>query len=372
MAKQEEYTLGVEEEYQLVDPETGALRSRADRVLPEVQEEIGEEAQHEVHLSQVEAITPVCRTLAEVRSEIVRLRGSVIEAAKGEGLVAAAAGTHPFSDWRDQAVTPKPRYQGLVRDYGQIMRDLVIFGCHVHIGLEDPELGVEVLNRTRASLAPLLALAASSPYWLGADTGYASYRTALWSRMPMSGPPAAFGSREEYDGLIGALVSAGVIKDSTNIYWDIRLPAKVPTVEFRVTDVCTLVDEAVLIAGLARALVRTSIEQAALGEPYLHPRPELVRAAQWRAARYGLEGELIDVRAQQTIPAGELIGDFLSRLRDALEAAGDWDEVSSLVRRTLEEGNSATRQRRAYERRGRMEDVVDLVSEETARGVVPG
>ena len=362
------WTVGVEEEYQILDAATGALRPRGGDVLSSAQEALGDEVQPELKLSQVETASPVCGTLADVRAAIVAGRRGVIEAAAAHGCRIAAAGTHPFSDWHAQPVTPKDRYQRTMVDFGLLAREHVIFGCHVHVGLADREAAVRVLNRARAWLSPLLALAANSPFWLGEETGYASYRTEIWSRWPMAGPPLPFASYADYCSLIGTLVATGDVIDATRIYWDVRLPEKVPTIEFRVTDVCMAVDEAVMIAGLTRALVRTCHEQALRDEPFAPVRHELLRIAHWHAARYGLEADLIHPVGGR-VPAGQLIETFLVLLRDALEAAGDWDEVAGLVRETLRRGNGAARQRAAFARAGRWEDVTQLIVAETAAGV---
>jgi len=367
--KAADFTIGIEEEYQILHPQTRELHSRQDRVLPRAQRALGGEIQPELYQAQIEMATPVCRTLADVRAGIVRERRGVIAAAEREGFRIAAAGTHPFSRLDAQVITPKERYRRIAETYQHLARELVIFGCHVHVGLDDHEALVPVLNRLRVWLTPLLALSSNSPFWLGADTGYASYRSELWGRWPMAGPPGLFASRAEYDALMQALVATGSIDDATNIYWDARLPEKVKTVEVRVADVCMTVDEAVMIAGLTRALVRTCYAAAWRDEPFVPARSELLRTAHWRAARHGLEGDLIDVVGGRAFPAGELIDTFLAYVRPALEEQGDWDEVSSLVRDTVRRGTGAARQREAYRRAGRIEDIVDLVVAETARGV---
>jgi carboxylate-amine ligase len=210
-----------------------------------------------------------------------------------------------------------------------------------------------------------LALAANSPFWLGRDTGYASYRTEIWRRWPMAGTPQEFGSRSEYDALVETLIATGSVGDATKIYWDLRPSARYETLEFRVTDVCLTVDEAVMIAGLARALTRACYGQAVRGEPRARVRPELLRAAKWRAARYGLDADLIDAEQGQAVAAHELIERLLARLRDALEEDGAWDEVSELVRATLRRGNGAARQRAAFARAGSLEEVVGFIVAET-------
>jgi carboxylate-amine ligase len=364
-----DFSIGVEEEYQIVDPVTRELRPRAGRVLPRAREAVGDEVTNELFLSQIEVGTPVCRTLTDVRTELVRLRKAVIEAARKEGSRIAASGTHPFSHWGGQPITPKPRYWELADDFQQLAREQLICGCHVHVGIADPEAVIQVMNRARAWLAPILALSANSPFWLGVDTGYASYRSNLFGRFPMTGTPHHFDSRAEFDELVASLQSAGVVEDGSFLYWDARPSSHVRTLEFRVADVCMAVDEAVLVAGLTRALARTCHGEWSSRMPYVPVRPELVRAASWRASRFGLEGELIDVRARRSVPARELVRGLLEQLRPRLEEAGDWDEVRELVHRVETLGNGARRQREALARSGRMEDVVDLILEETERGV---
>jgi glutamate---cysteine ligase / carboxylate-amine ligase len=365
----EDYTLGVEEEYQIIDPETRSLSPNGGAVVRRAQQELGEEhIAPEFRTSQVEVMTPICRTLAEARAELLRLRRCVIGAAAGEGCQVAAASTHPFSHWKDQPVTPKDRFREIVEREQQLAEEQVVFGFHVHIGLEGRKTAVEVINRARVWLAPILALSASSPFWLGRDTGYASYRTQVWSRLPTAGPPAPFTSLAEHDALVKALVETGSALDVASVYWDIRLPERLETVEIRVADVCSRIDEAVMLAGLARALVRTCRERAQRGEPYPRARPELLRAAHWAASRHGLDAGLVDVEAGRTAPAREVIEKLLAFARPALEEHGDWEEISTLVRDVLELGNGARRQRRANERPGRLEAVVDMLIKETAQG----
>ena len=367
-----EYTLGVEEEYQIVDPESRELLARGGRAVQERAQRstMGDEVVPELLTAQVEAVSPVCRTLAEVRTEILRLRREVNVAAAKEEAWIAAASTHPFSDWRDQRITPKERYKGLVESYRRLARQQAAFGFHVHVGLADREAAVRAMNRLRLWLAPLLALSANSPFWLGEDSGYASYRTQVWGRMPVSGPPGTFDSKAEHDELIDALVASGVVADSTKVYWDIRLPEDLDTIEVRVMDVCSRTDEAVMLAGLTRALVRACYERSEREEPYPKPRSELLRAAHWLASRYGLDAKLLDPEAEQAAPARVVIERMLAFARPALEEGGDWEEVSALVHETLEHGNGADRQRRAYEKAGRLEDVVDMLVEETAQGTM--
>ena len=361
------YTLGVEEEYQVVDAESRGLDPRGEAVLERARQTLGEAVVPELRTAQIEVVTPVCRTLAEVRAELLRLRRGAIAAADEEGCRIVAASTHPFSSWREQPITPDERYRRLVESYERVIHEQLAFGFHVHVGLDDRGAALRTINHLRVWLAPLLALSANSPFWLGEDTGYASYRTQVWGRLPATGPPAPFASLAEHDALVEALVQTGGVLDAASVYWDVRLPEKLETVEIRVADVPSRVDEAVMLAGLSRALVRVCRERAEREEPYPDVRPELLRIAHWRASRYGLDGELADVEAQRAVPAREMMKKMLAFARPALEEHGDYDEVSSAIDYTLEGGNGARRQRRAFERKGRLEEVVDALIEETAR-----
>jgi glutamate---cysteine ligase / carboxylate-amine ligase len=368
--KAEEYTLGVEEEYQIIAPETRGLSPVGEGVLRRARRALSvEQVAPELRASQIEVMTPICRTLPEVRAELSRLRRRIIEAAEGEGARIAAASTHPFSHWQEQPITAGERYRRIVEREQQLAREQVVFGFHVHVGLEDREEAIQVMNHARVWLAPLLALSANSPFWLGEDTGYASYRAQVWGSLPTTGPPGLFSSLAEHDALVGALVATGGAMETSQVYWDIRRPEKLETVEIRVADVCSRIDEAVMLAGLSRALVSTCRERAIRGEPYPRARPEILRAAHWVASRHGLDAELVDVEAERALPAPEVVEKLLAFASPALEEHGDWDEVSSLVRETLERGNGARRQRLAYERAGRLEAVVDILVEETARGL---
>jgi len=359
------FTIGVEEEYQVVDPQTRELSAGVERIFPGARELVGDAVQYEIILSQIEIATPICHTLADVQRELVRLRNGIILAAERAGLQIAASGTHPFSRWQEQIVTPKERYQLLVDAYGQLIREQVIFGCHVHVGIPDREAAVYILSCARLWLAPLLALAANSPFWEDNDTGYASYRASKWGTVPLSGPPPYFHSHEEYDRAVALLVETKSIEDATRIYWDVRLSERFPTIEMRVMDICLTVDEAVTVAGLVRALVRQSYEQFLRHEPIPQIPVEILRVANWRVARYGLEGELLEAATGLVMPAHELIYRMLDFVRPALEAEGDWQRVSSGVTRLLKMGNGAMRQRAVYKQTGSTRDVVDYVVAQT-------
>jgi carboxylate-amine ligase len=359
------FTIGIEEEFQVIDPQTRELSADVERIFPRAQKLIGEAVQYELMQSQIETATPICHTLADVHRELVRMRNGIILAAEHTGSRIAASGTHPFSPWQDQLITPKERYRLLLESYGQLIREQVIFGYHVHIGIPDRESAVYILSCVRLWLAPLLALTANSPFWEDNDTGYASYRASKWGTVPLSGPPPYFHSQEEYDREIALLVETKSIEDATRIYWDIRLSERFPTIEIRVMDVCLTVDEVVTVTGLIRALVRQCYEQFLRRGTIPQIPREILRVAGWRAARYGLEGELLEAATGRLLPAHELIYRMLDFVRSALEAEGDWQRVSSGITRLLKMGNGAMRQREIYEQTGNMRDVVDYIVSQT-------
>lgn len=365
--QKEAFTIGVEEEYQIIHPETRALRSRAQAILPKAKAAVGDQVTPEMYLSQIEVGTSICSTLTEVRNQLQHLRREVITAAKRENSLIAAAGTHPFSHWEDQRLTPKKRYADIASDFQQLTREQLIFGCHVHVGIPNREIAIQVMNRSRPWLAPLLALTGNSPFWLGSDTGYASFRTEIWGRWPTAGIPQVFSARSEYDRLVADLTAMGAISDASKLYWDVRPSVHYETLEFRIADVCLTVDEAVMVAGLVRALARTCAVEAENAVEITHCRPEVLRAAQWQAARFGLDDQLIDPQENQAVPAPMMIEKLLSYVRPALEAYGEWKEISTLVRQVLHQGTGAARQRKAYEQRGTLEGIVDFIVAETAK-----
>ena len=364
----ERLTFGVEEEFHLVDPESRTLVYDSAAVLAEL-EAIGDNRfEHEIKQSMIETATAVCTTLDDMRANLTLLRAALRLAAEEAGRAVIASGTAPMGHWRDIALTPDERYARIVDLHQQVVWEQVVCGCHVHVGFADRELALQVLNRVRPWLAPLLALSTSSPYWLNHDTGYASYRTTIWWRWPTAHVPAEFDSLADYEHLLQTLVDTGTVVDDGQIYWDVRLSANHPTLEFRVADTCTTVDEAVLHAALVRALATTAKHDAEAGIATPRVRPERLRAAKWRAARSGVTEMLLDPVRGDSIPAREMIDRLLHHVRDVLEDLGEWQEVSELAARTLCDGTSADRQRTRLARTGRLEDVVDGLIAESSVG----
>lgn len=355
-------TLGVEEEYHLVDAATMALAD-APHVVDEALLLLGPEAQGEISTSQLEVATPVSTSLVEVRSHLERLRKGADAAAQAHGCRILGTGTPPSARWTEQRLSVGPRYQRVHERYGLLALQQLICGQHVHVSVPDPELAIAVCDRLRPDLHLLLALSGSSPYWEGEDTGYDSYRTVWFSRFPVTGSPEVLRTRAAYEALVAELVASGVVDDARGLYWDARPSVLYPTVEVRVADTCPRLDDAVLQAGLSRALVRTAAREALQGRPFAEPRPELVKAARWRSARFGLSADLVDLHTGGRAPASVLVRGLLARLREDLESTGDWDEVSALAEQALARGTSAAQQRRTAREHGLAEVTRELVAQ---------
>ena len=356
-------TLGVEEEFNLVDLKTRRLTARAPELLAQLSDTYVAELQRCV----VEMNSGVVATLEELRNELRGHRRVLVDAAARLGMGVVAAGAMPLSVPAEMQVTQTARYRQMLADYQLLAREQLICGTQVHVGVADRDEAVIVANRVARYLPTLLALSASSPFWPdGSDTGYSSVRTLVWQRWPTTGPAAPVASAAEYDRLVADLVASGVITDVGMVYFDIRPGSSAPTLELRVCDSCPSVDSIVLIAGLFRALVERESEALRLGKPATLISPTLGRAALWRAARSGLESELVDVHGPTSRPAAEVVTDLVRSLRPELEETCDWDMVSELARQVLLAGSSAARQRRALRRRGRLTDVVDQLIAETA------
>lgn len=360
--------VGVEEEYQLVDPEHGAMRADCQRVMSKINDQLRAEVQHELHLTQIEMASPVCHTLEDVRHSLVETRLAISEAASKAGTALSAAGTNPMPLPHADDITPKERYSRMTQRYQQLARDLFIFGCHVHVSMPDKELGLQVMNQSRRWLPALLAITANSPYWDGHDTGYASYRRELWAQWPMAGPPPHFASIEDYQSKVADLIEVGAIADESFIYWDIRLPEKIPTIEFRVADVMLDLEDVVAYVGLIRGIVMQAQKDIQDDRTQIPITSQLLRYAMWHAARYGVDDTLIDPLKKETLPASEVLQRLLQWCTPALEQSGDYDAVASFFQRLANRGTGATLQRQWSGQSDDLSAVVRHCVEETAQG----
>ncbi|MGH8909050.1 MAG: carboxylate-amine ligase [Egibacteraceae bacterium] len=358
------FTIGVEEEFHVIDPVTRRLTPGAGLIL--ARREWDGRVDAELQRSTVETRTAVCRTLGELRSQLMGLRHEVIDAAVEVGRSVVAAGMAPMLDVAEQRITATARFALMADDYQIVAREQLICGCQTHVGIQDDELAIQIMNRARPWLPALLALSASSPYWSGADTGYASYRYEQWRRWPTSGIPQRYESRAAYAAVVETLIDSGAIADAGMLYWDLRPSDKHGTLEFRIADACPTLDDVVLQAALARGIVRTCHQEVMREQPPPSISWELLTSASWQAARFGLTATLIDVQAGRPLPAADRIRQLLAYVRPALEEEGDWDETLALAEEVLRRGTSSQRQREVFARRGRMEDVVDRLIAETA------
>ena len=363
-------TLGIEEEYQIIDPETRELRSYITEILAGDKLTLGE-VKPELHQSMIEIGSRVCATPQELRAELVRLRGMVMDMSAESGLVIAAAGTHPFSCWTKQEITPLERYVGVQEDLQDLARQLLIFGTHIHVGIEDRDFLIEAMNVSRYLLPHVLALSTSSPFWQGRRTGLKSYRSIVFRNFPRSGPPPILGSYADYQELLGSLVATRCVPDGSKIWWDVRPHHAFPTLEFRVCDVCTRVDEAVCVAAIIQAIVAKIWKLRRDNLTFrLYPQ-SLIEENNWRAVRFGLDGNLIDFGKEREQPARELVTEMLEWfVDDVVDELGSRREVEYAFE-IMRGGTSADRQLAAYDRTGDLRAVVDQLVAETAEGVRP-
>ena len=366
--KRPSLTLGIEEEYQIIDPETRELKSYITQFLEGDHSVLRTlELKPELHQSMVEVGTKACATIQEARAELVELRCRVSTYAEKQGARIAAAGTHPFSSWQTQEITPQDRYAGIVQDMQDLARQMLIFGMHVHVGIEDPEQVIDSMNVLRYFTPHILALSSSSPLWEGRNTGLKSYRSAIFKRFPRTGLPAEFGSHSEYKNFVEVMVQTGSIPDASKIYWDIRPHHRYPTLEFRICDLCTTVDDAACCAALFQALVLKHYKMRVDNVSFRRYPLAMVEENKWRAVRYGTSGKLIDFGRQEELPAHDLFGELVEFVDDVLDELGSRREVEHVFT-ILERGTSADRQLEVLERTQDPKAVVDFLISETLTG----
>jgi carboxylate-amine ligase len=370
-------TVGVEEEYLLVDKDTRALAVEPpDELMKECEDRLGIQVSSELLRSQIEIGTKVCKTVGEVRDELVLLRGTIKEVANKHGLEPIAASTHPFSSWQDQKATPKERYDQLTVEMQGAARRLLICGMHVHVGIDDDELRIDLMNQMSYFLPHLLALSCSSPFWEGHDTGLKSYRLTVFDALPRTGLPERFASYAEYERHVRVLMDAGLIEDTTRIWWDLRPSAKFPTLETRIMDVCTRLDDTVSLAALLVCTYRMLYRLRLHNQRWRIYTPMLIKENRWRAMRYSFDEGLIDLAKGRVVPFEDLLNEMLCLVAEDAEALGCTEEINNL-QHILQRGTSAHRQLRKYEleRAGgasnedALKAVVDKLVHDTAEGL---
>ena len=358
------FTIGVEEEFQIVDPDTWELRSHVSELLTASAPSLGDQIRRELHQSIVEVGTKICANVSELEDEVCRIRRDLSQSAEGVGLRIAAAGTHPFSSWKDQVISPGERYQNIVEELQQLARSLLIFGLHIHVAVPDTTSTIELLNEARYFLPHLLALSTSSPFWQGRDTGLKSYRTAVFRRFPRSGIPDQFDSWSEYAAYLDMLVELHCIDNSKKIWWDLRPHPVFGTLEFRICDVPTSPRVTVALAALAQALVVKlhRLRRRNLGFR-IYPRA-LIEENKWRAARYGVDGRLIDFGRRTEVAMRDLALELLEFVDDVADELGS-RKALEYVQTIVTDGTSADRQLQVYRETGDLRAVVRWLVEET-------
>lgn len=365
----DKFTLGIEEEFQIVDPHTRELKSHVSEILDEGKLLLGEKIKPEMIQSMIEVGTGVCHNIQEAREDITKLRCIISSLARKKGMEIAAASTHPFSKWSEQTIYEHDRYKLLVDELQMVARSLLIFGVHVHVGIADKDRQIHIMNAARYFLPHVLAMTTSSPFWLGFNTGLKSYRSEVFKKFPRTDIPDHFESDQQFQSYVDLLIKMNCIQDATKIWWDVRPHPKFPTLEFRICDIPTRVDDTVAVAALFQAIVAKlhSLIDRNLGFRLYHRR--LIQENKWRAVRYGLDGKLLDLGKQKEVPVKDLIRELLEFIDDVVDDLGSRKEIEH-IHTILDRGTSADEQLKVYYENGeRFEPVVDMLIKNTLENV---
>jgi carboxylate-amine ligase len=363
------FTIGVEEEFQIIDPETRELRSHVQEMLEEGVRVLKERVKPEMHQSVMEIGTGICKDAGEVRRDVLELRSEIIRLAEKNGMKVAAAGTHPFSNWADQLIYPDERYAAIVQEMQLVARANLIFGLHVHVGIADRALALQIMNESRYFLPHFLALSTSSPFWMGRNSGLKSYRTKVFERFPRTNIPEVFETPAEFDDYVRILVKTNCIDNGKKIWWDVRPHPFFDTIEFRICDVPMRLDETVAIAALIQAICAKLFQLREKNLGWRTYRRAFLLENKWRAARYGIEGNLIDFGKEIEVPFRDLAEEMLEFVDDVVDELGSRREVES-IRWILDNGSGADRQLAVYRESGEdLKKVVDFICEETRHGL---
>jgi carboxylate-amine ligase len=365
-------SIGIEEEYQTIDPQTRDLRSHiASEILPKAKLALHEAVKPEMHQSVIEVGTRVCKNIKEARENILSLRREMITLATEHGMWLAAGSTHPFSDWKSQEIYPDERYAQVVEDMQLIARANLVFGLHVHIGIEDRNTSIHIMNSMRYFLPHILALSSNSPFWMGMNTGFKSYRVKVFERFPRTGIPDTFSNWSEYETFVALLVKTGCIDNGKKIWWDIRPHPFFNTLEVRVCDIPMRLDETIAIAALIQATVAMLYQLHASNKSYRIYGRALISENKFRASRYGLDGKLIDFGKEEEVPLRELMKEYLELIDPVVDELGSREEIN-YIHEMLKMGTGADRQLRVFEETRDLAKVVDYMVEETRVGVFEG
>lgn len=374
-----EFTIGIEEEYLVVDRETRDLiKSPPDVIWKELENILGSQVTPEFLKAQIEVGTRVCSTVAEAREDLTRMRRGLSEVVNEYGAAIIASSTHPFANWSEQETTDDPRYRSLAADYQQVARQLVICGMHVHVGIGDPHLRIDLMNQVRYMLPHMLALSTSSPFWAGQPTGLLAYRLVIFQNLPRTGVPEEFASWGEYERTVEILVNAGLIEDASKLWWDIRPSSRYPTLEMRVSDICTRLEDAMTVAALYQCLLGFLYRLRRENQRWRTYSPMMIEENLWRAQRYGVDGSLVDFGRGELVRYSDLIEEFIELLAQDATEFGVREELRH-ARTIASEGTSAHRQLATYETakadgaddREALNQVVDELIADTMYGLGP-
>jgi glutamate---cysteine ligase / carboxylate-amine ligase len=363
------FTLGIEEEYQTIDPETRDLRSHIESELfNDGRKLLRERVKHEMHQSVFEVGTSICANMQEAEREVKLIRANMVHLAQKNGLLLAAAATHPFADWRQQSISPDPRYETIVEDMQMVARANLIFGLHVHIGIDDLETAVHIMNSARYFLPHILALSTNSPFWNGMHTGLKSYRCKVFDKFPRTNIPDYFSSAQEYQSFVDLLISTNCIDNAKKIWWDIRPHPVFPTLEFRICDLPMRADETLAIAALIQATVAKLYQLHSRNQSFRLYRQALMMENKWRALRYGIDGKLIDFGKRIEVPLKDLIYEYLHLIDDVVDELGSRKYIN-YIHTILRDGTGADRQLRVWNETQDLVKVVDYIVSETKANV---
>ena len=368
MGTRPSFTLGIEEEFQIIDPETRALKAHIQEMFAEGESRLKDKIKKEMHQSVVEVGTGICEDIGEARRDVTNLRKEIIKLAKENGMAIGAAGTHPFSHWANVPITPNPRYEQILHDLGMVARANLIFGLHVHVAVEDNEVRIALQNSARYFLPHIFALSTNSPFWCGTDTGWKSYRAKVFDRFPRTGIPDYFYSWGDYESYCATLVKTGCIDNPKKIWWDVRPHPFFPTLEYRICDIPLRVDETICIAALFQAVTCKLWHLYDRNLSYRQYSRALISENKNRAARFGIDGKLIDFGKKEEVPLTDLMSELLEFVDDVLDELGSRKEVE-YVHEILKRKTGADRQLAVYQETGSLPAVVDYILAETALGL---
>ncbi len=362
------FTLGIEEEFQLIDPTTRELSPRNAEIIKMGTPIFGDYIKPEMIMSCVETVTPVCKNITEAREHLRRNRSILAELAFKHGLALGAAGTHPFTNWQTQPITEHERYRVLEEELQDVIREILIFGMHVHIGIDDKDLAVQIMNELRYFLPHILALSTSSPFWLGRNTGLKSFRSVVFGRFPRTGIPDDFESYAAFDKYITTLINTGCIDDGKKIWWDVRPHPMYPTIEIRICDMPTRMEETLALAALIQAVVAKLYKLREQNIGWRTYSRALIMENKWRAVRYGTEGKMLDLGKGIEVETKALMGELLNFVDDVVDGLGSRKEIE-YIDYILRNGTSADRQLTTLQETGSFTKVVDRLMEETMEGI---